>query len=214
MKTIFTLLVATTISLTAFANSSDAYKKAMGKALSEMKTSRTVDELTNTANQFQRIAKASQDEWLPLYYHAQCYVLMGFNTDREADERDGYLDLAQNSIDEAMEVSSNESEIYALQSMLHTARLVIDPMSRGQKMMGASGKAIGQSLALDPKNPRAQYLLLSNEVGQAQFFGKDPAEYCGRINTLNTNWDDLNQSPEFYPKWGKGQISDMANNCK
>ena len=139
---------------------------------------------------------------------------MGFNTDVEADERDSYLDLAQNSINDAMEISENESEIFALQSMLHTARLVIDPMSRGQKMMGASGKAIGQSLALDPKNPRAQYLLLSNEVGQAQFFGKDPAEYCERINALLAIWDDLNQSPEFYPKWGKDQITNMANNCK
>ena len=214
MKTISTLLMATVISLTAFATHSDAYKKAMGKALTEMKTSSSIEELTNTANQFQRIAKAQKDEWLPLYYHAQCYVLMGFNTDVEADERDSYLDLAQNSINDAMEISENESEIFALQSMLHTARLVIDPMSRGQKMMGASGKAIGQSLALDPKNPRAQYLLLSNEVGQAQFFGKDPAEYCERINALLAIWDDLNQSPEFYPKWGKDQITNMANNCK
>jgi hypothetical protein len=98
--------------------------------------------------------------------------------------------------------------------MLHTARLVIDPMSRGQRMMAASGKAIGQSLAINPKNPRAQYLLLSNEVGQAQFFGKDPSEYCERINTLLVNWDDLNQSAEFYPKWGKDEVAGLAENCK
>lgn len=214
MKTISTLLMATVISLTAFATNSDAYKKAMGKALAEMQKSSSIEELTNTANQFQRIAKAADQEWLPLYYHAQCYVLMGFNTDKEVDERDGYLDLAQNSIDDALKLAPNQSELFALQSMLHTARLVIDPMSRGQKMMAASGKAIGQSLAINPKNPRAQYLLLSNEVGQAQFFGKDPLEYCERIHALQANWDDLNVSPEFYPKWGKEEIVSMANNCK
>ena len=214
MKTISTLLMATVISLTAFATNSDAYKKAMGKALAEMQKSSSIEELTNTANQFQRIAKAADQEWLPLYYHAQCYVLMGFNTNKEVDERDGYLDLAQNSIDDALKLAPNQSELFALQSMLHTARLVIDPMSRGQKMMAASGKAIGQSLAINPKNPRAQYLLLSNEVGQAQFFGKDPLEYCERIHALQVNWDDLNQSAEFYPKWGKEEIVSMANNCK
>jgi len=214
MKTISTLLMATVISLTAFATNSDAYKKAMGKALAEMQKSSSIEELTNTANQFQRIAKAADQEWLPLYYHAQCYVLMGFNTNKEVDERDGYLDLAQNSIDDALKLAPNQSELFALQSMLHTARLVIDPMSRGQKMMAASGKAIGQSLAINPKNPRAQYLLLSNEVGQAQFFGKDPLEYCERIHALQANWDDLNVSPEFYPKWGKEEIVSMANNCK
>ena len=214
MKTISTLLMATVISLTAFATNSDAYKKAMGKALAEMQKSSSIEELTNTANQFQRIAKAADQEWLPLYYHAQCYVLMGFNTNKEVDERDGYLDLAQNSIDDALKLAPNQSELFALQSMLHTARLVIDPMSRGQKMMAASGKAIAQSLAINPKNPRAQYLLLSNEVGQAQFFGKDPLEYCERIHALQANWDDLNVSPEFYPKWGKEEIVSMANNCK
>lgn len=214
MKTILTLLLGTIVSLTAFALNSDAYKKAMGRALAEMSTSRSIEELTNTANQFQRIAKSADGEWLPLYYHAQCYVLMGFNSDRDAEERDKYLDLAQNSLDDALKIAPNESEIYAMQSMLHTARLVIDPMSRGQKMMGASGQAIGKSLALNPKNPRAQYLMLSNEVGQAQFFGKDPAEYCESINALNTIWDELNQSPEFYPKWGKNQIEGMAENCK
>lgn len=214
MKTIATLLIATTLSMNlAFANS-NSYEKAMGEALKEMAESETVEDLQNVANQFQRIAKAAKDEWLPLYYHAQCNVLMGFRTSLEADDRDKYLDLAQNSIDEAIEIAPQESEIYALQSMLHTARLVIDPMSRGQKMMAASGQAIGQSLALNPENPRAQYLKLSNEVGQAQFFGKDPSAYCDRILALYKEWDELNVSETFYPKWGKAEVKGLMQNCK
>jgi hypothetical protein len=214
MKTIATFLTVMVFTFSALAEGNSAYEKAMGDALKQMKTSRTIDELTNVANQFQRISGAAESEWLPLYYHAQCYVLMGFNTSVEAKKRDEYLNVAQNSIDAALFLNKNESELYALQSLLHTARMVVDPMSRGQQMMGLSGKAIGQALAINPNNPRAQYLQLSNEVGQAQFFGKDISEYCPRINSLKENWDTLETGGEFYPKWGKNEIEQMAKSCQ
>ena len=210
MRTITTLLLALFIT-TAQA---DGYKEAMTEALQAFAECQTVDDYKAAANTFQRIAHAEPNAWLPLYYHAHCYILMGFRPSEGAEKQDAYLDEAQKSIDRMLEINELESEIYTLQSLLHTARLVIDPMSRGQKMMVASGQAIRKALALNPENPRAQYMLLSNEVGTARFFGKDASDYCDRINQLYANWDALNQVEELHPAWGKGQVAGLKKNCQ
>lgn len=195
------------------ASAESAFETAMGEALSTYSEARNIEQLTASANQFQRIANAEKQEWLPLYYHALSYIRMSFMTQNNPSQCDAYLDLAQKSIDEMLLLNPTESEIYALQSMLYTARLVVDPMSRGQQMMMKSAQAIEEALELNPDNPRAFYLLLSNEVGQAQFFGKDVKEFCPRIMGLYNNWDRLNDVPKMYPSWGKGEVEGLAKRC-
>ena len=209
MKTIATLLLALTLSGTH----ANEFKTAMTQSLEQMEKARSSSEVLEAANGFIRIARVAKTEWLPRYYAAQCYIRLGFNTSLSPAERDEYLDIAQGLIDETHELKADLSEVYALQAMLHTARLVIDPMSRGQQMMIKSGQAIGQSLALNPNNPRAAYLQLSNEVGQAKFFGQDPSTFCPRIKGLLANWDELNDVPELYPSWGKEDVEGLSKIC-
>ena len=209
MRTIATFLLA--LALTA--TSAENYQTAMKLAIEAFQTSKSIEDFTDVANTFQRISKAEKEEWLPLYYHAQSFIMMSFMSSEGADQKDAYLDVAQISIDAMLSLNSEESEIYTLQSLLYTARLVVDPMNRGQQMMAKSGEAIGKALGLNPMNPRAQYMLLSNEVGMAQFFGKDVTEYCDRINNLYQNWDSMNQVAELYPTWGKGEVEKLKKNC-
>ena len=214
MTTKFFFTAMLFMSLTTGMNANDAYEQAMQEALEKMGQAQTIEDLIQSANRFEMISKAADDQWLPLYYHALNYIRITFMSTEDAAKRDAYLDKAQLSVDRMIEIDENESEIYALQSMLHTARLVIDPMNRGQSMMVKSGEAISRSLELNPKNPRAAYLFLSNEVGQAQFFGKDVSEFCPRINELYSQWDALNENPRFYPNWGKNEVKGLAGQCE
>jgi hypothetical protein len=210
MRILNTLILV--VALTS-AHAETAFESAMGEALTTYSEARNIEQLTASANQFQRIANAEPKEWLPKYYFALANIRLGFITGKDGAQCDAYLDIAQKSIDEMLIMQPNESEVFALQSMLHTARLVVDPMSRGQQMMVKSAQAYEKALQLNPNNPRAQYLKLSNEVGVAQFFGKDVAEYCPQIAELNSNFDVLNDVPNLYPSWGKREIEGMAKNC-
>jgi hypothetical protein len=210
MRILNTFLLAMML-ISATANN---YNQAMTNALETMKTARTADELSAVANQFERISNVEPTQWLPLYYQAFSKIRISFMLKDDVEKRDAYLDDAQKSIDAMLELSPTESEIYTLQSLLHTARLVIDPMTRGQQMMMKSGQAVGKAIELNPANPRAQHVLLSNEMGQAQFFGKDVSEFCPRVNALLNNWEELNKSPEFYPVWGKSEVQGLDRNCK
>lgn len=211
MKTI-TFTLALLISIGSFANTS-AFNKAMETALGQFKEAKTQDDLQNTANTFKRISNTAPQEWLPEYYQAQCYIYISFR-EKEASKRDAYLDIAEKSIQHILELEPENSEAYALQGFMYTARLVVDPMTRGREYSILSMGAIKKALALNPTNPRALYLELSNEVGSAKFFGSDTTIYCERINNLIENWDTYNQSPALHPTWGKGQIQGMAGNCQ
>lgn len=209
-KTILTL-VTLLISISLLAGES-AYDKAMTSALSEFGSARTITDLQNTANSFARIAHVAPEDWLAPYYESQCFILISFQ-ENEASKKDEYLDKAQKLLDPLLSSQATNSEVFALQSLLYTARLTVDPMTRGQEYMALSAGAYKQSLALNPTNPRALYLQLSNEVGMAQFFGEDVNNYCERILALYSNWNDYNQVEKFYPNWGLNQLEGLKKNC-
>ena len=212
MKTI-TITLGLLISILSF-GTNNGYNQAMGAALNQFKSAKTVEDFKETANSFHRISGMAKEEWLPKYYHAQCYILMSF-VDHNADAitKDQYLDEAELSINSILVSHPGNDEAFALQSFMYTGRLVIDPMTRGREFSIKSGTSIQKSLAINPTNPRALYLQLSNEVGAASFFGKDPIIYCERIQALLANWESYNKSPEMHPKWGKSQVAGLAKNC-
>jgi hypothetical protein len=189
------------------------YEKAMKDALGQLQQCKNIEDFNQSANTFSRIANAEKSEWLPAYYYAYSHVIMSFIENEDMVKKDEYLDVAASTIDLLMEAQPEESELYALQGFLYTARLVVDPATRGQKYMQLSGQAIGKALAINKTNPRALYIQLSNETGMARFFGKDIALYCERISQLQENWAVYNQASGFYPQWGKREVDGLAKGC-
>jgi len=129
-------------------------------------------------------------------------------------KKDSYLDVAEKSITKMIELAPKESEVFALQSMLYSARLVVNPMERGQKYGGLSAQAVGMALGMDANNPRAKFIKLRNDMGSAQFFGKDPKEYCPQASELLASWDNYKVKSPLYPAWGKDQVAEIVAECK
>jgi uncharacterized protein (DUF2141 family) len=204
MKTIITLSL---LVLTILGFSQDQYQQKMGEAMQNYGQVANIQDYSAAASQFELIANAASTEWLPLYYHAQCYIMMSFS-DREASEveKDAYLEVAEGSINKMITIAPNESEIYALKALYYTAKLVIDPMTRGQKYGILTNTAIQKALARDAENPRAKQLALSNKVGTAEFFGKNINEFKPEAEQLLADWDNYEIRGPFYPNWGKDQV--------
>lgn len=213
MKTMKTVTTAILLLMTSllYAND-DAYDKAMTNALTQLREASSIEELQSTANSFARIWKGVEGDWLAPYYQTQCLVLMSFR-EKEASKKDAYLNEAEVILEKLIISEGDNSEIYALQSLLYTARLTVDPMNRGQEYMGLSGGAYRKALALNPTNPRALYLQLSNEVGMANFFNDDTSVYCDRIIDLYRHWNEYNQVEKFNPSWGLNQLEGLMQNC-
>lgn len=205
---VMTLSIVTSIS--AFAN--ENYNQAMAAALNQFGTSENIADFQETANSFNRISNLTTKEWLPNYYQAQCYILMSF-MEKENAQKDAYLDLAENALNAIIKIEPENSEVLALQAFMYTGRIVIDPMTRGREYSILSNQSLQKALIINPNNPRALYLQLTNEIGMAQFFGTDTSIFCERITSLNNKWDELNQTEGMNPSWGKGQAQGLNRNC-
>lgn len=209
-------ILSIAILLTALSGMSQSkeFDTAMGESLSQYAKCKTIDDYQVLGNRFSVIANAEKTEWLPLYYHAQCYILMSFMEQSDAVKKDGYLDIAERSIIKMVELAPKESEVYTLQSMLYSARLMVNPMERGQEFGGLAAQTIGTALELDGNNPRAKLMKLNIDMGTAQFFGKDQKEFCPQASELLANWDNYKVKSPLYPDWGKNQVAGIVAGCK
>ena len=206
------MLCTLLIAAAAMAQDEKYYQK-MGETLARFGTSNSVEDFQNLANQFHVIAGVETAEWLPLYYEAHCYVLMSFMDQQENAVRDGYLDRAETLIDQMEEKAPDEAEVYVMKAFYHTGRLVIDPPGRAMNTTPLINAAIGKALSLDPDNPRARFLLISNELGTAQYFGSDTAPICEKARQLLQSWDDYKLKSPILPNWGRNDTEGIVTGC-
>ena len=213
MKKIILVLAVVLVSLVSMAQKPEFFK-TMGETLGQFSTVRSVADMQALGNKFQMIANAEPDQWLPLYYHAHCYILMSFMEQGDAAKKDGYLDVAEKSIEKMIALTPNESEVFALQSFYYTARLVVDPVARGQQYGQLSGQATGKALAMDPTNPRAKLMKIQMDMGSAPYMGQDPKSFCPQAKELLANWDNFKPKSPIHPSWGKDQLQGVIKRCE
>jgi len=213
MKRILLVTAGVLVSAILFATGPKYYQK-MGQTLPKFGECKIIDDYQNLANQFKVIANVEQSEWLPLYYEAQCYILMSFMVKNDGTQKDAYLDRAQADIKKMLELEPNNAEIYALQAFCYTGRLVVNPQERGQKYGALSAQAVEKALGIEPINPRARLIKLQNEMGTARFFGNDLTAYYAEAEALLSDWDSYEPKSRLHPCWGKGQVEGIVNSKK
>jgi tetratricopeptide (TPR) repeat protein len=191
----------------------NTYMQKMGETLGQFGRCQTKADFQAVANSFHTIAEVESQDWLPLYYEADSYIIMGFLNDVPGDEKDTYLDQALSILEKAEALAPEESEIYALLALCHTARMVIDPASRAMTYQLMISDMILKSLDLDPSNPRAKYIRLSNDIGTAQFFGQDTSPYCEDAQDILDTWEDYTLRSPIHPSWGRFQVEDILAGC-
>jgi len=214
MKAMFSLLAACLLLSTASAQDmSPRFQMAMGKTLSKYGQCQTVEDWSALSANFDRIAKKDSAEWLPKYYAVHTLVIASF-TATDPTQKDALLDQAYASMDALLEAQGENAEVHVLHAMYYTARLVVDPAGRGQKYSMLSGQAVGKAKALDPNNPRVQYMDIANGMGTAQFFGQDVSTFCAAAKQAYEAFDSYPQASRIHPGWGKDLLAEQAATCE
>jgi len=208
-----TLFVCAMLIATVAMGGNEKYYQKMGEALSEFSACSTVEDFQNLANKFRVIANVEKEEWLPLYYEAHCYILISFMGDLTAQEKDAYLDNASALIESMTELAPNEAEVQVMTAFYHTGSLVVNPPQRAMSTTPLIHAAIAKALVMEPANPRALFLRISNEMGTASYFGEDTAPYCAQAKELLQNWDAYTLKSPIHPSWGKEEVEGIVRNC-
>lgn len=213
MKTITILLLSITTALTTY--SQTGYNEKMAEALAFYASAQNVEAYENAALKFDLISNGAPDTWLPDYYYTQCYIMMSFNDQNgTVATKDKYLANAELRLATLLNQHPTEAEIYVLQGLFYTATLVVDPANRGQKYSALTRSSIEKALKLEPENPRAKQMLLSNKVGTAQFFNQDLSSFCEEAQLQIDQWDNYTPKSALHPTWGKNQLYEILKNCK
>lgn len=208
-----TLFVCAMLIATLVMGGDDKYYQKMGETLAGFSSCSSVEDFQDLANKFRVIANVEKEEWLPLYYEAQCYIMISFTGELSPEERDSYLDKASSIIDRMEEMAPQEAEIKVLEAFYLTGSLVVNPPQRSMTTTPQIQAAIAKALSLDPGNPRARFLSISNEYGTASYFGSDTAPICEKAAQLLMEWDSYEIKSPIHPNWGKAETEGIVRGC-
>ena len=213
MKKLF-LFFFSSLAIFGVSAQSDKYESTMQKYLAGMDSSfRSTASLIALANNFERIAVAEKNQWLPYYYAAFLQVNAGF-IGQDASKMDEYADKAEKLINTADSLEKNNSEISCIKSMIASSRLMADPMTRYMEYGPLSTSYLDQAIKLDESNPRP-YLLKGQGIRYTpeQFGGGcEPAK--PQLTLAMEKFTSFKPASALHPNWGEFMIRRLLEECK
>jgi len=214
MKTVKIILLSIVLGYAQFAFADDnKYAEAMAKNIYTVYTSQSITDLQSAVNSLDRIGSSEKTKWEPYYYAAFGYIMMA-TKEKNAANKDVYLDRATAAAGKAKAVSASESEIVCLEGFIHMIRVTVDPVSRGQQYSGLAMQAFGKASSLNPENPRALALQAQMQYGTAKFFGSPTTEACTVLDAALKKFDSYKTENPLSPQWGKEMALKLKKECK
>ncbi|MBN1142811.1 MAG: hypothetical protein JXA72_00240 [Bacteroidales bacterium] len=203
-----TMMVFMTVSI--FGQSSGS-EQAIGESLKLLEEAKTVEDMQSVVNRFERIAMTETDRWEPMYYYAFAQINLSF---REQDDemKDKLLKNAEMSINKALELNGDKSELHTLQGFLYQAMLSADPglaMTYSQKAAEFFGKALYEN----PENPRAMYLMGMNIRYTPEGFGGGCANALPKFMAAKALFEKESGKQGLMPRWGSMSNSEAIAGC-
>lgn len=212
MKTTL-LLFSLLISISAICQENKKYTESMKRNIAMLDTATSMNTLQLATNSFERIANAEKDEWLPYYYCAYGIGRMSYLvTDKTAV--DPMLDRAQAFIDKADSLQKDNSEIYTVKSFILSARIMVDPMTRGAQFGPQSGVVLEKAIQLDPENPRPYMLKGTAALYTPVAFGGGKDKAAVLLQTAIEKYKAFKPAGELMPDWGEQRAVQMLEQCK
>lgn len=207
MKKIIFSLSLVAMSLASFAQS-DAYKSTMQGLIMKMNAAQDAEALTSVQNGFNRISLTETKEWLPKYYMAYSIIMKAIMS-KETFGVDGLLDEADVKLKEALAINPKSDEILVLQSLSNSARINVDPMSRGMKFGSIAAGLLEQALEINPNNPRIYFLQGQSKFYTPEAFGGSKEKAASMFKTALEKYSTFKYENDLMPNWGKEQCEKM-----
>ena len=201
--TIIALFVASVVS------AQGQFEQGMGKALQTWKEGKPAEAVA----QLERIASVEKTNWLPNYYIALINTTQAF---REQDKTKmlSLIESAQKAQDVCNDLAMDHPEVLVMQAMIHTASIVYDPMTNGQKLSGDVMYILNEAYKIAPENPRVVFQKASFEIGMAQYFGQDTKPMCAQIEKSIELFATFKPESAFHPSWGLDRAQAELKKCK
>ncbi|HSC54864.1 MAG TPA: hypothetical protein VLC98_14625 [Phnomibacter sp.] len=202
MKKILLLALAALLAFTVHAQNAK-YISFMKQNIALLDSVKSADDLQNAANNFERIANAEKEEWLPNYYAAYALAMKAYFV-KDLKEVDPACDKADALLTNAEILSQKNVEIAALKSMILTARMRVDG-SRGMTMGPKASKILQDAIKQSPENnPRVLLQMAQMIYYTPPAFGGGKDAGVEILKKSVAAYDSFKPATDIDPNWGKG----------
>jgi len=207
-KLVLILLVA--ISVIA-KGQNQTLETAINEGLKMLDSAKTMVDMQATVNKFQRIAMAEPSRWEPLYYLAYVQTNMSF-WEKDGDTKDKILDQAEVSLNKAIELKGDQSELHALQGFIYQGRIQVSPI-RGMTYSQKAAEVLEKAVEENPENPRALFLMAQNIFYTPKMFGGGAKNALPEFVKAKDKFEKENGKNGLGPKWGAKSNQRMIDAC-
>ena len=208
------LAVAFLYAATAVSAQSERYMAAMNNNIAAIDTSfRNPANLLSLANNFERIANAEKNQWLPYYYAALCQVNYAY-MEQDKSKIDAIADKATLLIDKADSLSPDNSEISCVKSMIASSHMMVNPMQRYMEYGAEINLHLDAAMKQDPNNPRPEYLKGQGLKYTPEQFGGGCATAKPVLQASLDKYNAFKPASELHPNWGKQRVELLLGECK
>jgi hypothetical protein len=195
--------------ISGFAQSAK-YPAIMQKNLSMMDSAKTAADLQDVAASFERVGDAEKTQWLPYYYAALAQTSVGWMPD--VKDKDANAEKIKLYLTKAEAIEKN-AELYAIENMMATQQMIVDPQTRWQTYGAQASAALQAGLKLDPNNPRLYYLQGESLFGTPVQFGGGK-EKAKPVFEKSVALFKAAQPKPLYPSWGQKQAEEKLALCQ
>lgn len=208
------LAVAFLSAAAAVSAQSERYMAAMKNNIAAIDTSfRNPANLLSLANNFERIANAEKNQWLPYYYAALCQVNYAY-MEQDKSKIDAIADKATLLIDKADSLSPDNSEISCVKSMIASSHMMVNPMQRYMEYGAEINLHLDAAMKQDPNNPRPEYLKGQGLKYTPEQFGGGCATAKPVLQASLDKYNAFKPASELHPNWGKQRVELLLGECK
>lgn len=213
MRTLFFI----SLSILSFFNANaqtKTYKQALGNAISKISESSSDYEQTLAlAKDFEALSKAKDADWLAYYYSSYCYTMTAFLA-QDFKQVDALADKAKVLIDKANELEKNNSEISCIYSLIASARIMVNPASRGQQYGMLASQALQKAKFQNPNNPRVYFLEAQSRMYMPEAYGGGCKNALPILLVAKEKFENYETPNALTPNWGYSGLLGLLKSCE
>jgi len=213
MKKAIFLFGVMIVSAVSFAQS-EKFVNAMKTNIAAIDTSfKTPQNLLALANNFERIATAEKNQWLPYYYAAFCLVNYTY-MEQDKSKVDAIADKATLLLNKADSLQPDNSEISCVKSMIASAHMMVDPMQRYMTYGQEGAIQLENAINQDANNPRPYFLRGQGLKYTPEQFGGGCKTATEQLQLAMDKYAVFKPASDIAPNWGKQRTETLLNECK
>lgn len=215
------LLALSAFSIAAASGQTEKYIKAMEPKVAMLDSNNSADGWKELANSFERIADAEKMQWLPYYYAAFGHVMAGYlsmpqdgSMGDNSAIADPAADKAEALLNKAMALSPANTEIFCVKKMIHSLRMMGNPMARYMTEGAKASEALGKAKELNIINPRIYILEGQDKFYTPEQFGGSKTEAKALFEKALGLFDTYKTESNIAPNWGRSQVAYFLSQMK